>query len=74
MPRYQQQFSLDVQDIELIERALRNELARHAVREVSTAVSVEQRAQARALNAVLGKIHNQKIFYAQVKLPGVPAG
>lgn len=74
MPRYQDQFRFDVDDIDLIESALRNEIARHSVRSDRVCASLEQRARTRALNAVLGKIHNQKIFYAQVNLPGVPAG
>ena len=74
MPRYQKEFELGLEDIDLIERALRNEIARHSVRGDSACPSADQRAQTRALNAVLGKIHNQKIFYAQVNLTGVPAG
>ncbi|MEQ8233047.1 MAG: hypothetical protein RLW61_20950 [Gammaproteobacteria bacterium] len=74
MPRYQQQFNLDVTDIDLIERALRGEIARHSVRGNADLADPERRAQMRAINEVLGKIHNQKIFYAQVKVPGVPAG
>lgn len=74
MPRYQDQFQFDIDDIDLIERALRNEIARHSVRSEQVCASLEQRARTRALNGVLGKIHNQKIFYAQVNLPDVPAG
>lgn len=74
MPRYQKQFNLDIADIDLIERALRGEIARHSVRGNATLAEPERREQMRALNTLLGKIHNQKIFYAQVKAPGVPAG
>jgi hypothetical protein len=74
MPRYQKQFNLDIADIDLIERALRGEIARHSVRGSAALAEPERREQMRAIKALLGKIHNQKIFYAQVKAPGVPAG
>lgn len=74
MARYQDKFRLDLQDVELIERALRQEIKRHARQgDVGNANTSEQAAM-RELNQVLGKIHNQKVFYAQVNADGVPAG
>ena len=69
MSRYQNSFELDLTDIDLIERSLRRELARQRC-DVETTVVTHA---AREINAVLAKIHNQKIFYAQVKAPGIPA-
>ncbi|MGR8920991.1 MAG: hypothetical protein ACU85V_15355 [Gammaproteobacteria bacterium] len=74
MARYQDKFRLDLRDVELIERALRHEIKRRAVRGDVGRADTNERAEMRALNQVLGKIHNQKVFYAQVKADGVPAG
>ena len=74
MARYQENFTLDPNDIELIEHALREKIARHAVKDGTFDTTPESRAQVRQIDNVLGKIHNQKIFYAQVRAPGVPAG
>ena len=74
MARYQENFTLDPNDIELIEHALREKIARHAVKDGTFDTIPESRAQVRQIDNVLGKIHNQKIFYAQVRAPGVPAG
>ena len=73
MARYQQSFELDPVDIDLIESAIRRKIADHA--STGLARGYEQSAQAEmdALNRVLGKIHNQKVFYAQVRAVGVPA-
>ena len=74
MARYQDNFTLDVDDIDRIERALRHEIRRHSVQGEERRASLSERVEVQALNQLLGKIHNQKIFYAQVKVMGVPAG
>jgi hypothetical protein len=74
MARYQDNFSLDIDDIDRIERALRHEIRRHSVQGEERHASLSERSEIQALNRLLGKIHNQKVFYAQVKLSGVPAG
>lgn len=74
MARYQDQFKLDVNDIEIIERALRQEIARQSSKSEAATASELQRHQAQILNRVLGKIHSQKVFYAQVHASDVPAG
>ncbi len=74
MARYQDQFKLDISDIDRIERALRQEISRHSRPDRSPAADNDSRAEIKALSRLLGKIHNQKVFYAQVNATGVPAG
>ena len=52
MPKYNTQFNLDINDVELIETALRN-----------AAVSASAEIDARDANDLLGRLHNQKVFY-----------
>ncbi len=77
MARYKDVFQLSVQDIELIERALRHEIGELSDRlHVSPMDSAhehrEEEAQIRRLHEVLGKLHNQKIFYGQANQTGIP--
>lgn len=74
MARYQVQFNLDVQDIELIELALRDAIGREATAAETFTPENINREQIQNLNRVLGKLHNQKVFYSQVRVPDVPAG
>lgn len=74
MARYQENFRLNTRDIDLIEQALRREIARCARHHGDPASGTELRGEVQALNALLGKIHNQKVFFAQVNAVGVPAG
>lgn len=73
MARYQQNFNLDPVDIDLIENAIRHAIARHSGVGLAATMGAPERAEVDALNRVLGKLHNQKIFYAQVNAVGVPA-
>jgi hypothetical protein len=77
MARYKDVFQLSVQDIELIERALRHEIGELSDRlHVSPAVAAgghkEEEADIRRLHEVLGKLHNQKIFFGQANQTGIP--
>ncbi len=71
MPKYSSTFNLDPSDIDIIENALRNLLNLHA--DVNSTCP-HQKQTVRSLNEVLGKLHNQKVFYSQVNRTGVPAG
>ncbi len=73
MARYKTTFNLDLADVETIERALRNDIARLSVKSESALADARARAEIDALHRVLGRLHNQKIFYAQVRTPHVPA-
>lgn len=77
MARYKDVFELSVQDIELIERALRHEIGELSGRlHVSPMEAAqeyrEDEAHIRRLHEVLGKLHNQKIFYGQANQTGIP--
>lgn len=74
MTHYRETFSLKPRDIELIERALRNELSRHATQALSAADVPVVQPETRELNALLAKIYHQKIFFSQVRRTGVPGG
>lgn len=72
MPKYRSSFVLDPEDLCLIETALR-EVAHTYEKASVTEACEDKRQKARSLNKVLGKLHNQKIFYSQVNKTGVPA-
>lgn len=74
MARYQECFELDTCDVELIEQSLRNQIAQLSSKSDGHSLSSTARAEVRHLNRLLGKIHNQKVFYSQVSAVGVPAG
>ena len=67
MARYQQTFNLDPVDIDLIEHAIRGAIARRSGTGMAGVIDASGRAEIDALNRVLGKIHNQKIFYRPKK-------
>jgi hypothetical protein len=73
MARYKTTFNLDLADLDTIERALRNDIARLSVKSAGTLADARTRAEIDALHRVLGRLHNQKIFFAQVNTPHVPA-
>ncbi|MDJ1006840.1 MAG: hypothetical protein QNJ13_03365 [Paracoccaceae bacterium] len=53
MPRYNTKFDLSIEDMELIEAALRT----------SSRLSTEDAICPREANDLLGRLHNQKVFY-----------
>ena len=71
MPNYSSNFNLDPNDIDIIENALRKLLSLCTDFDSN---SPQQSETVRSLNKVLGKIHNQKVFYSQVNRTGTPAG
>lgn len=72
MAKYHENFRLSPIDVEIIERAIRSEIAVCARVEPQHEGFNEARMKARAMNEVLGKIFNQKVFYSQVNDTGVP--
>ncbi|MFT4580883.1 MAG: hypothetical protein ACI915_001537 [Gammaproteobacteria bacterium] len=72
MAKYHEHFRLSPSDLELIEQAIRTEIAIHTRVRPNESEFDESRKKTRALNDVLGKLFNQKIFYAQVNDTGVP--
>jgi len=73
MPNYQDKFTLDVSDIDLIEQALRSEIAQE-LDTVSESPQYASTPKERKIGALLGKIHNQKIYYAVASDSNVPLG
>ena len=51
MPKYNTMFKLSLEDMDMIETALRSSQA------------TEKVGDARSINELLGRLHNQKIFY-----------
>lgn len=75
MAKYRKSFELDLRDIELIESAIRSEIAEHAKHVLIGAKTHDHRThRVRELHQVLAKIFDQKIFYSQVNSTGVPGG
>ncbi len=77
MPHYKDTFKFNVKDIELIEEALRNEihtLSNHMQMsaEIGSTGVQQFEDKIKELHQLLGKIHNQKIWYGQVHHTGVP--
>jgi len=74
---YNDTFKLSIRDIELIEEALRNEISTlsdqiHTDAGNGTANVQSLNETIRKLQQVLGKLHNQKIWYGQVRDTGIP--
>jgi hypothetical protein len=75
MPKYNDSFKLSVKDIELIERALRSHIQVLAQAHLAgTDRAAEADEVIRDYQEVLGKLHNQKIWYGQTHATGVPLG
>ncbi|MDA3859137.1 MAG: hypothetical protein PF480_13120 [Roseovarius sp.] len=64
MPTYNSNFELTVEDMDLIENALRQTKAELAARidEVGES-SAESNETVRRIHDLLGRLHNQKVFY-----------
>ena len=79
MAHYKQNFDLNVADIELIEDTIRNEIRaltdkKQSLNEGMPGDTVDMDLAIKRLNGLLGKLHNQKIWYSQVNQTGVPLG
>ncbi len=73
MAKYREHFRLSPTDIDIIEEAIRVEISLRTRIERDHNDFEQARRRTRALNEVLGKLHNQKVFYAQVNETDVPA-
>ena len=75
MPKYNDKFTLDIDDVALIEKALRvlwseeeKELPTEQVFPIKTTERI------RDIYSLLGKISNQKIYYSEVNRTSCPIG
>jgi hypothetical protein len=73
MAKYRKTFDLSINDIDLIEEALRRHLSTSTKKTLS---SIDESANRKLMEvqSLLGKIHQQKIFYSQVNAPHSPGG
>ena len=67
MPRYRDSFKLDPSDLDLIEHALRAQASRSDHDRQGSLCP-------QAIRNLLGRLHNQKIFYTYTRRDGVPNG
>ena len=80
MPRYNTSFELDVNDIDLIESALITHQSELSVRRMQLVADAEADAgeiaqldeTMNSLNDLLGRLHNQKVWYRPQDAEGVP--
>ena len=75
MPKYNDRFTLDMHDVELIEQALRVMWSEDEKKH-STGQSFPEKAPERIRNIhnLLGKISSQKIYYSEVNKTSCPIG
>ena len=74
MRKYQSHFELNPNDLDLIEQSLRIQVALD-MREQNQNKNFSSTPQrVKEIQLLLGKIHNQKNFYACVHSVGVPVG
>lgn len=64
MPKYNKTFELSVEDLDLIEDALRATKLSATQAELKAAPATEK---ARQIHDLLGRLHNQKTFYRPAK-------
>lgn len=76
MSKYNDTFKLNLRDIELIELAVRKQIS--ALAQVNLDDVVENDGsndgKIREYQELLGKLHNQKIWYGEIHHSGVPLG
>ena len=73
MSKFSDRFHLNPDELELIENSLRQLMHMYSD-DIHHDAHHEHHHKVRSLNELLGKLHNQKIFYSQVNRTGVPAG
>ncbi len=62
MTAFNDKFSLDLGEMDLIEDALRRQVRALSMDRVA-ATNLEQERKLRAVKTLLGRLHNQKVFY-----------
>ena len=75
MPKYNDRFTLDMHDVELIEQALRVMWSEDE-KKISTGQSFPEKApeRIRKIHNLLGSISSQKIYYSEVNETSCPIG
>ena len=75
MPKYNDKFTLDTQDVALIEKALRV-LWSEEEKNISTdqVSPIKTTDRIKDIYSLLGKISNQKIYYSEVNRTSCPIG
>ena len=75
MPKYNDKFTLDIHDIDLIEQALRV-LWSEEEKKIPTAqvFPIKTTECIRSIHNLLGKISSQKIYYSEVNRTSCPIG
>ena len=65
MPQYNDMIELSVEDMDLIETALRGSVASlsHAALDEEAIGKADREATLRRIHDLLGKLHDQKVFY-----------
>ena len=77
MPKYQENFKLNTNDIQLIEDVLRQHVAENLKfqSDKEDAHQLEDSPErVKQIQNLLGKLHNQKSFYSLVNTTGYPIG
>jgi len=67
MPKANNKFDLSIRDIEIIEIALRAKAGRRGLAIAQGETSPQLKAEMHEIQELLGKIHNQKNYYAKFK-------
>lgn len=62
MPAYNDKFELDLGEMDLIEDALRQQVKALSLSR-GDAADIDQERKLRAMKTLLGRLHNQKVFY-----------
>ena len=74
MAKYQKHFKLNPDDLDLIEQSLRVQVALDMRETTQEKIFATTPQRVKEIQELLGKIHNQKIFYACVHSVDAPAG
>ncbi len=62
MPAYNDTFAIDLDEMDLIEDALRHQVKSLSLAKDGT-TDLEQQRKMRSVKNLLGRLHNQKVFY-----------
>lgn len=65
MPQYNDMFELSVEDMDLIEQALRQTMTFHSVEQAGESEETRNDREdiVRRMHDLLGRLHDQKVFY-----------
>ena len=75
MPKYNDKFTLDIDDVALIERALRVLWSEEETKDpAGQTFPIKASARIRDIHNLLGKISSQKIYYSEVNRSSCPIG